>query len=209
MWTGEKEGGLANKSVYGWKDLLSSWVVGFLTQHVTRSSIHSEKFLVVQGFRQSDQKSCAAFQTSQGILLRVLHPPGQHLHCNLLQTGSIDLAWLRGVTAEETTLEHFQRCDSQSFTARKDLAGFLGFVGPPGTCACIEQHGDNEKIDQTAGSLLGVNRTRPGLKQLVDTRSSTNIEVLPAAMRRDRSVVGSIISLFRWLTRTSQIERIT
>lgn len=91
----------------------------------------------------------------------MLHSLGQYIDGNLLQPSTIDLTWLRGVTAEKTALEHLESRDGQTFTTRKVLAGFLGAVGPAGTCAGIEEHGDDEQIDQTAGPFLRIDGTRP------------------------------------------------
>lgn len=127
----------------------------------------------------------------------MLHSLCQHLHCNFPQPCSIDLAGLRGVTAKKATLEHFQGRHGQTFTAGENAAGFLGFVGPLGASAGIEENGDDEKIDQATGSFLSIDGAGPGLQQLVDTGSATHVKVLPAAMGGDRVVVGSVVSLFQ------------
>lgn len=126
----------------------------------------------------------------------MLHAFGQHLDSNLLQSGTVNLAWLGGVTAEKTALEHFEGRNGQAFTTRKVLAGLLGSVGPPGACACIEENRDDEQIDQTTGPFLRIDGARPRLEQLVDARSSTNFEVLPTAMGWDRRIIGGVVSLW-------------
>lgn len=94
----------------------------------------------------------------------MLHSLGQNIDGELLQPSTVNLAWLRGVTAEKTTLEHLESRDGQTLTTRKVLAGFLGAVGPPGPCAGIEENGDDEQIDQTAGPFLRIDGTRPRLE---------------------------------------------
>ena len=127
----------------------------------------------------------------------MLHALGEHIHRDLLQAGAIHLTRFSGVAAEQTRLEHFQRGDGQPLAARKDLAGFLGPVGPRGASTSVQENGDNKEVDETARAFLRIDGAGPRLQQLVDTGAAAHIKVLPAAVRGDRLIVGRIVSLSR------------
>lgn len=57
--------------------------------------------------------------------------------------------------------EHFQTCDSNSLGSSVDAAIFRALVAPFGTGASIQQHTDQEQVNQTAAFFAVVN-TVPG-----------------------------------------------
>jgi hypothetical protein len=99
------------------------------------------------------------------------------------------------MAAEHAALEHLQAGNCQALAASICTPVLLAFVRPRITSTGIEENGNQEEIQQAAAELRMVSGLTPALEQLGNAVSTTNVEVLPAAVRRNRGIVWSKVTL--------------
>ena len=102
---------------------------------------------------------------------------------------------IRTVSREEPALNNLEARDAQPLRARITRPRARLFVAPRVAGAGVEEHRDQEQVDQATRALLVVDRLGPRLHELVDAGSAADVEVLPPAVRRDRGVVSVEVAL--------------
>lgn len=93
-------------------------------------------------------------------------------------------------------LEHLQTCNSNTLRSPVDTAIFCALVAPLSPGTSVQQHADQEQINQTA-ALFGIVSAVPRGQQMRNPISSTHTKVLVSAMARDTRKRGIVVSLRR------------
>lgn len=166
-----------------------------LTEKVSWSTFQAKQLLVLKSISQPHKKAGATLEAINWILLGHLQATSHHLHVQFSEATAVNLASLRGVGAEHASLEHLQAGDSEALTPSVDPPGLLALVLPLCSCASVEENGYDEQVDQAASTLLHIDRRRPRRHELVDSRSTADVKVLPSAVRRNACVVRRIVTL--------------
>ena len=165
-----------------------------LTEHVARAAVEPKVLPVAQRLAEPLEEPGPAVQPRQRVARRHLEALGQLLDADLPERGAVDLVRLLRVGAEHAGLEHLEARDGQPFAAPVRAARLLGLVGPLGAGAGVEQHGEEEEVEEAAGALLVVDAQGPQRQQLVDAGAAADLEVLPAAVGGDGVVVGRVVA---------------
>lgn len=111
-----------------------------------------------------------------------------------------DIRSKRVIVGKHPSQEHVQRCHGDSFASGVDLFGDKLFELPMIACACIQEHGHEEKIDESPDLFfLVVSCAVPRFDQARDSWDAADFKVLPAPVRGNQVVsVGAKVALLRW-----------
>jgi hypothetical protein len=101
------------------------------------------------------------------------------------------------ITAEKPILEHLETRNGQPLTSFVYPTILLALVRPRRSSPRIEQHRNEEEVDKPPASLRGIYLLWPARKQFCDSVSSSGVEVLPAAVRRDTCIIRIEIALHK------------
>lgn len=92
-------------------------------------------------------------------------------------------------------LEHLQTSDREALGASVHLAAVGALEAPRGAGARVEQHADEEQVDQAAALLRVVDGVE-GRQQVRDAVAAAHAEVLVAAVAWDRVEGGIVVALY-------------
>lgn len=165
------------------------------TQHIAWSSICTKHLRIVQGISQPNQQTSSTLEARNWVLRGNLKALCHALDSQSSESISVDLAGLASMAAEHAVLEHLQAGDGQALAASICAPILRALVGPGSSSAGIEEDRDQEEVEQAAAELRLIGALSPACEQGRDAVTATDIEVLPAAMGRDRRIVGSKVSL--------------
>jgi hypothetical protein len=144
---------------------------------------------------QPDQQVGPPLQAFDWVLWRDPQALRHGRRSQRLETSGIDLERLLRLAAKDTSLEHLQAGDGEALAASVAPAVLLARVRPLCAGAGVEEHGDEEEVDQAARLLLGVDLVEPRCDQYRHPLGATHVKVLPTAVWRDVVVIWSKIAL--------------